>query len=189
MSLISKRKWFTNVYPVRPEGPPDNSPGLSDANGGAVPWGCDARPIPRIQQTTFRPAEGRSEGGLQDAVFFSHRPIPGRCPGLSSCDLSGRRNPRRRPSINLPDNRRGEKFFAPTKNQRRMHPRRTSITLPDNRRGEKSFAPTKTQHRNPPNVGAYRIRPAGTRPLDDRSPLSGRLMGVFNTPLQKPNAE
>ena len=45
----------------------------------------------------------------------------------------------------------------------------------------------KTNAGSPADVGAYRIRPTGTRPSDDRSPLSGRLKGVFDTPLQKTN--
>ena len=38
------------------------------------------------------------------------------------------------------------------------------------------------------DVGAYRIRPTGTRPSDNRPPLSGRLKGVFDTPLRNSNA-
>ena len=35
--------------------------------------------------------------------------------------------------------------------------------------------------RKSPDVGAYRIRPTGTRSSDNRSPLSGRLKGVYDT--------
>ena len=44
------------------------------------------------------------------------------------------------------------------------------------------------QPTSPVDVGAYYIRPTGTRPSNNRSPLPGRLMGVFDTPLRKPNA-
>ena len=44
------------------------------------------------------------------------------------------------------------------------------------------------QPTSPVDVGAYCIRPTGTRPSNNRSPLPGRLMGVFDTPLRKPKA-
>ena len=44
------------------------------------------------------------------------------------------------------------------------------------------------QPASPASVGAYRIRPTGPQPSDDRSPLSGRPRGVCDTPLQNPNA-
>ena len=44
------------------------------------------------------------------------------------------------------------------------------------------------QPTSPVDVGAYCIRPTGTQPSNNRSPLPGRLMGVFDTPLRKPKA-
>ena len=54
--------------------------------------------------------------------------------------------------------------------------------------GAKNFSPLRKPNAGmPPDVGAYRIRPTGTRPSNNRSPLSGRLMGVCDTPLRTPN--